>query len=131
MLKTELEIRLKEVKQERDEALKEAEKFKKAQDAVDELSGQVDELRNEAFEKGNTIKKMEKDAEIAKGKEQYLVGQLNDLSELFNETLQAFKDNNKMLGIYFSNTKFIEESLDRKVAIFNGPPQPVQANPKK
>ena len=45
---------------------------------------------------------------------------LNSLADLLNEYILAFKESNKLLGVYFSNTKYIEEHLDLKVDNFNG-----------
>lgn len=98
-------------------------KIKDLQKSNDEIRKSEYDFRSESSKiitnQQEVIKGLEEEKQELKLRVKFMESKFNDLAEIFEEYVKAFKDQNALLGAFNRNREYIESFLDLKINKFN------------
>jgi predicted RNase H-like nuclease (RuvC/YqgF family) len=98
-------------------------KIKDLQKSNDEIRKSEYDFRSESSKiitnQKATIDGLQNDNKELKGQVKFMEGKFNELAQIFEEYVKAFKDQNALLGAFNRNREYIESYLDLKINKFN------------
>jgi predicted transcriptional regulator len=98
-------------------------KIKDLQKSNDDLRKSEYDFRSESSRvitnQQGTIQSLEEEKKELKLQIKFMETKFNELAEIFEEYVKAFKDQNALLGAFNRNREYIENHLDLKINKFN------------
>lgn len=90
---------------------------------IAELTTTRDNAINAEYEVRKELEKATIRMTQAMKDKEYFKGELDALTDLFNEYVNAYKDQVAMTSIFVNNSKSIMQLMDSKIAVFNARPK--------